>query len=98
MSFPAGTVILSNQMPPEHQGLAASLINTMVNYSISIALGIAGTVEVHINNQGATPEDIMNGIRGAWLTGVILAGVGVLLGALFFARTYMREGWRVMDH
>lgn len=98
MSFPAGTVILSNHMPREHQGLAASLVNTMVNYSISIALGIAGTVEVQVNNHGATPEDVMYGIRCAWYTGVALAGFGVVLGGLFFGRTWMKEGWKVMEH
>lgn len=98
MSFPAGTVILSNHMPREHQGLAASLVNTMVNYSISIALGIAGTVEVHTNNGGKTQEDVLHGIRCAWYTGVALAGFGVILGAMFFGRTLMREGWKIMDH
>jgi len=98
MSFPAGTIILSNHMPKEHQGLAASLVNTMVNYSISIALGIAGTVEVQVNNRGATPEDTMWGIRCAWFTACGLSAFGVFLGALFFGRTYMKEGWKIMDH
>ncbi|PPJ58671.1 hypothetical protein CBER1_03963 [Cercospora berteroae] len=98
MSFPAATLILSNSMPPEHQGLAASLVNTMVNYSISIALGIAGTVEVANNRHGATPDDIFWGIRCAWWTGVALAGCGVVLGAAFFGRTLLREGWKIMDH
>lgn len=98
MSFPAATVILSNSMPPEHQGLAASLVNTMVNYSISIALGIAGTVEVANNRHGASPDDIFWGIRCAWWTGVSLAGCGVVLGAAFFGRTLLREGWKIMDH
>ena len=48
MSFPAASVILSNHMAAEHQGLAMSLVNTVVNYSISIALGIAGTVESNV--------------------------------------------------
>ncbi|CAD6633530.1 EM14S01-3B_G0005400.mRNA.1.CDS.1 [Saccharomyces cerevisiae] len=39
MSFPAATIILSNSMSAEHQGLAASLVNTVINYSISIGLG-----------------------------------------------------------
>lgn len=98
MSFPAGTVILSNHMPREHQGLAASLINTMVNYSISIALGIAGTVEVQVNNGGKTQADVVHGIRCAWYTGVALAGCGVILGAMFFGRTLLREGWKIMEH
>jgi hypothetical protein len=95
MSFPAATIILSNSMPREHQGLAASLVNTMVNYSISIALGIAGTVEVSVNNGGA---DVLMGIRCAWWTGVALAAVGVILGACFFGRMFLREGWKVMEH
>jgi hypothetical protein len=87
-------------MPREHQGLAASLVNTMVNYSISIALGIAGTVEVAVNRKGAdaTPDDVMMGIRCAWWSGVVLAAVGVILGAMFFGRKFLAEGWKVMEH
>lgn len=98
MSFPAATVILSNHMPREHQGLAASLVNTMVNYSISIALGIAGTVETSVNNGGATLEDTIWGIRCAYYTGMGIAGFGVILGALFFVKSMLKEGWKIMDH
>lgn len=93
MSFPAATVILSNHMPHEHQGLAASLVNTVVNYSISIALGIAGTVEVY-----APFESEFEQGRNAFYSAIGLSGVGVILGLLFFARTMVREGWVVMDH
>ncbi|RAL58306.1 hypothetical protein DID88_006418 [Monilinia fructigena] len=58
MSFPAATILLSNSMHKDHQGLAASLVNTVVNYSISIGLGIAGTVEIHVNNDG---KDVLRG-------------------------------------
>lgn len=98
MSFPAGTIILSNHMPRQHQGLAASLVNTMVNYSISIALGIAGTVEVQVNNGGATFDDVVWGIRCANYTAVALSGCGVLLGAIYFARTMLKDGWKVDTH
>jgi MFS family permease len=80
MSFPAGTLLLSNAMPKEHQGVAASLVNTIVNYSISIALGIAGTIEGHINDDG---KDLLKGYRGAWYLGIGLAGSGILLSLLF---------------
>ncbi|KAI4821480.1 MFS general substrate transporter, partial [Aureobasidium sp. EXF-8845] len=76
MSFPAATVILSNHMPREHQGLAASLVNTMVNYSISLALGIAGTVEVSVMKHDGTLEDSIWGVRCAFFTGLALAGCG----------------------
>ncbi|KAK3070499.1 hypothetical protein LTS18_015091, partial [Coniosporium uncinatum] len=64
MSFPAATLILSNAVKKEHQGIGASLVNTVVNYSISIGLGFAGTVEVHVNGGGSTPEMVLKGYRG----------------------------------
>jgi hypothetical protein len=60
MSFPSGTLILSNAMPREHQGLAASLVNTIVNYSISIGLGLAATVESQVDRGGT---DTLKGYR-----------------------------------
>ncbi|ODQ63778.1 hypothetical protein NADFUDRAFT_71964 [Nadsonia fulvescens var. elongata DSM 6958] len=45
-----------------HQGLAASLGNTVINYSISIGLGFAGTIESQVNEEGA---DIPKAFRGA---------------------------------
>jgi hypothetical protein len=43
MSFPRDTIILTDGMPREHQGIAASLFNNVVHYSVSIILGIADT-------------------------------------------------------
>jgi MFS family permease len=80
MSFPAGTIILSRAMPREHQGLAASLVNTFVNYSISIGLGFAGTVEGQVNGGG---RDILQGYRGALYMGVGLSGLGVAVALVF---------------
>ncbi|KAF2809162.1 YOR378W-like protein [Mytilinidion resinicola] len=95
MSFPAASIILSNHMPREHQGLAMSLVNTVVNYSISVALGIAGTVEVYGNKD---PANVEHGIRLAYYTAIGLSGLGVLLGAAFFAKSLLKEGWKVMEH
>lgn len=87
MSFPAATIILSNSMPHEHQGLAASLVNTVVNYSISIGLGFAGTVERYINEGGTNP---LKGYRGSWYMGVGLSGLGIFVGALFVLTTSLK--------
>jgi MFS family permease len=94
MSFPAATVILSNHMPHEHQGLAASLVNTVVNYSISIALGIAGTVEKNTSN----PDDPFQAFRNSYYCAVGLSGMGVVLGIMFFIKTLMTEGWHIAKH
>ena len=80
MSFPAATIILSNLVPKRHQGIAASLVNTIVNYSISIGLGIAGTVDSHVNSGGS---NIVEGYRGAWYAAIGLAGCGILLSLYF---------------
>lgn len=63
MSFPTGILILSDAMPQQDQGVAGSLVNTVVNYSISMGLAFAGTVDRYVNNYG---EDVLKGYRGAW--------------------------------
>lgn len=79
LSFPAGVTALSDTMPKEHQGVAASLVNTVVNYSISLGLGFAGTVEVHVNDGG---RDTLKGYRGAWYMSTGLAGLGVVVSLI----------------
>ncbi|MCJ1466445.1 hypothetical protein MMC07_005064 [Pseudocyphellaria aurata] len=80
MSFPAATVLLSNLVPKGQQGVAASLVATVVNYSISIGLGIAGTVESRVSDGG---NEVLRGYRGAWYAGIGLSGMGVLLSVCF---------------
>lgn len=89
MSFPAATLILSNAVERRHQGIAASLVSTVVNYSISIGLGIAGTVEVHVNNEGKTTVDLLYGYRASWYTAVGLSGLGMIISLMFVIK-----GWR----
>lgn len=71
ISFPASTLILSNMVPAKRQGAAASLVNTVVNYSISIGLGIAGTVESRVHDHG---RNALRGYRAALWTSVGLSG------------------------
>lgn len=75
MSFPSATIILSNSMPRDKQGMAASLVNTILNYSVSIGLGIAGTVESRIDPSGG---DLLKGFRSAWYVGIGLSASGIL--------------------
>ncbi|KAK5125952.1 hypothetical protein LTR85_011307 [Meristemomyces frigidus] len=88
MSFPAATVYLSNTIEKSKQGVAASLVNTVVNYSISLGLGFAGTVEVHVNNGGQTWDETLYGYRGALYMGTGLCGLGLALSIVFVAKTY----------
>ncbi|KAK3052027.1 hypothetical protein LTR09_006981 [Extremus antarcticus] len=80
MSFPSGTIILSNNTPKNDQGIAASLVNTAVNYSISLGLGIAGTIVRNVDMSAGT---VLQGYRGAWYFGIGLDGIAVAI-ALYF--------------
>lgn len=91
MSFPAATLILSNAVKKEHQGIAASLVATVVNYSISLGVGFAGTVEVHVNNHGKTKADLLKGYKGALYLGVGLASLGLIVCLVFLARDQWRS-------
>jgi MFS family permease len=90
MSFPAATILLSNRMRREEQGVAASLVNTVVNYSISIGLGMAGTIEGRVGGVG-TQEGLLKGYRGAWYLGIGLAGLGVVTALGFGCSHFLRS-------
>ena len=83
MSFPAATILLSNKMHHDNQGVAASLVNTVLNYSISLGLGFAGTIETHINPGGTSQGDLLKGYRSALYFGIGLAGLGVMCAFSF---------------
>ncbi|SCW03290.1 LAFE_0G07184g1_1 [Lachancea fermentati] len=80
LSFPAASIILSDKLPPQHQGMAGSLVSTMVSYSMSLCLGIGGTVEHQINKTG---EDLLKGYRAALYLGIGLASLGAAISFAF---------------
>lgn len=86
LSFPAATLMLSDLVAPEHQGIAASLVTTVVNYSGALALGVASTVELYVNGGGQTQDDILRGYRGAWYLGIGLGIAGFLISLVFVCR------------
>nr|POF04568.1 efflux pump terg [Quercus suber] len=82
-SFPAATIIFSNAVEPRYQGMAASVVLTIVNYSISLGLGFAGTVETQTNDGGAKVEQ---GYRNALWMAVGLAGLGLVLSLIYVVK------------
>ncbi|RYC58350.1 hypothetical protein CHU98_g7867 [Xylaria longipes] len=92
MSFPAGTIIMSSSLPKRHQGVAASLINTVVNYSVSLGLGFAGTVELQVDRGGHTEKDnLLRGYRGALYLGIGLAGLGLAISIIFAIKQALND-------
>ncbi|KAM0329849.1 hypothetical protein ACHAQA_004014 [Verticillium albo-atrum] len=87
MSFPAATLILSDAVAKEHQGIGASLVNTVVNYGIALGVGFAGVVEVHVHGESGTEQARrFQGYKGGLYMGVGLAGLGIIVSLAFLAR------------
>lgn len=81
MSFPVASIILSDYLPLELQGMAGSLVSTVINYSISLFLGISSTVEVEIHKK---TDNTFQSYRAG-----IYFGVGVAVLGIFFSIAFL---------
>jgi len=95
-SFPAAAIIFSNAVPQQYQGMA-SIVMTVVNYSISLGLGFAGTIERNINHGGLTDSDKLHGYQGALWFSVGLAGLGLVLSLIFEAKGHMVKKFKTAE-
>jgi len=89
--FAASQIIASNSVGRQYQGVAGSLVGTLLTYGLSTGLGFAGTVEVHTNSGGA---NALHGYRMALWLAVGMAG-GALIVAVIFIRMPKndQDGW-----
>lgn len=79
----------------KHQGVAGSLIGTLLGYGLSTGLGIAGTVEVNTNDNG---NNLLKGYHSAAYLGVGLASVSLIMSVIFIRIPKdTREGWAEDD-
>ncbi|CAN6674980.1 low affinity ammonium transporter [Trichomonascus vanleenenianus] len=81
MNFPAASLLLSASVPRAHQGIAASLVATAVNYSISIGLGIGGTVQRYSVPSAESPQDILRSYRSALYAGIGISCLGIAIAS-----------------
>lgn len=93
-SLPAATIIFSNAVPRQYQGMGSSVIMTIVVYSISLGLGFAGTIELQINNGGKTPADLLHGYRGTLWFSVGLTACGTILAIIYLLKDYRKRNPR----
>jgi MFS family permease len=93
--FTASQIIASNTVKRSQQGIAGSLIGTLLSYGLSTGLGFAGTVEVYTNDGGS---DVIKGYRNALYLGIGMTGAATII-ALLFVRIPKdeREGWAEGD-
>ncbi|CAF1532505.1 unnamed protein product [Rotaria magnacalcarata] len=80
ISYPAASLIVSNTVPAHQQGVAASMVNTVINWSISLGLGIAGTIESQMLKKGSSA---LEGYQSALYAGIGLSGTGILVALIF---------------
>lgn len=89
--FTAAQIIASNTVKRHQQGVAGSLIGTLLSYGLSTGLGFAGTVEVYTNDQG---RHVVQGYRNAMYLGVGLAATAMVVSVLFIRIPKdQRDGW-----
>ncbi|RFU78517.1 efflux pump antibiotic resistance [Trichoderma arundinaceum] len=89
--FSASQIIASNTVKKNQQGIAGSLIGTIVAYGQSTGIGFAGTVEVYTNGHGV---NIGDGYRHALYLGIGLAALSIIIAVLFIRIPKdAREGW-----
>ncbi|KAI5821177.1 major facilitator superfamily domain-containing protein [Pyronema omphalodes] len=79
LSFACASLIASDKLKPEQQGVAGSFINTIVNYSIALGLAVVGNVEA-----ATAHGNIERGYRSAFYTGTGLAALGIIFTAIFW--------------
>jgi MFS family permease len=89
--FAASQIIASGSVGKEHQGVAGSLIGTLLSYGLSTGLGFAATIEVYTNDNGS---NVLGGYRNALFFAVGLGALGVI-GSLLFLKMpkNTQEGW-----
>lgn len=85
LSFPAASLILSDFLPQHHQGMAGSLVSTVINYSVSLFLGIASAVEAETLHR---VHDELRSYRAAEYFGIGVAGLAVVCSVVFIIVQY----------
>lgn len=82
-------IIASNNVLMQHQGVAGSLVGTLLSYGMSIGLGFAGTFEVNISDNGT---NLLRGYNSAAYLAVGLSNVALLLSLFIRIPKDTRKG------
>lgn len=85
LSFAAASIILSDYLPKRHQGLAGSLVSTVINYFVSFFLGLSGSIEVELVKAN---NDALSSYRGAIYFGVGISGLSAIFAFVFLMAQY----------
>lgn len=87
LSMPSATILLSDAVGTAQQGVVASLVCTVINYTGSLSLGVAATIEQHVVS--ALPpgdESTLRGYRGALYLAIGLGALGTMIALVYALR------------
>lgn len=87
-SFPASTILMSDTLPSNLQGLAGSLVSTAVNYGISLWLGIGANVYYQLEDSGLTR---LQSWRGEMYFSVGSSGLCVIISLALLVQFYLER-------
>ncbi|ORX34486.1 major facilitator superfamily domain-containing protein [Kockovaella imperatae] len=87
LSYSTGQLIVSNSVDRQFQGTAGGIVSMITNYSLSIGLGMAGTVEAYVVPNGP----VLKGYRTAFYFGSGLAALAVVVVGLFVRMPKMTQ-------
>lgn len=77
-TFNITNVFISTSMPTRRQGLAGALINSLLQLSIAVALGVADNVVAHTGNQGRKQT-----LKNAFWCELAFAALSLIIFACF---------------
>ncbi|KAI1265448.1 major facilitator superfamily transporter [Xylariaceae sp. FL1019] len=78
-TIPSVTHLLPEIAHHGHQSVSTGLVTAIVYYSISLGLGVAGTVERQVSNASLLPKSVFEGYRGALWLSVGISGLGFVI-------------------
>ncbi|EEP76186.1 predicted protein [Uncinocarpus reesii 1704] len=87
-------IIASNTVMIQHQGIAGSLVGTLLSYGMSTGLGFAGTIEVHTFEGG---KNLLRGYHSAAYLAVGMSAAALFLTFFIRIPKDTREGWQEDD-
>ncbi|KAL6940696.1 hypothetical protein ACO0QE_004609 [Hanseniaspora vineae] len=103
-SFPAASIVLSDNLPIANQGMAGSLVSTMVNYAMSVFLGVAGVVETqtkkHINikhPEYSEKEKTFLGYKAAMYFAIGIAGLSIVISSAYALETLVLQKQKTIE-
>ncbi|OHF04371.1 aminotriazole resistance protein [Colletotrichum orchidophilum] len=89
LATPLATILLGQSLAEGQRGVASGLVSAVSSYTMSLAMGVARTVEVQVNPDSTAK---LSGFRGAQYFGMGLGGLAVISAAVLLVIAVKSRG------